>query len=41
MDQAGYVCSGTCKAFITQEQYNGGLTVCGAVYREGIEHKHS
>lgn len=24
-----YVCSGSCGAHITEEQYNGGLTVCG------------
>lgn len=30
MDQAGYICEGTCKAFITEEQFNGGLIACGA-----------
>lgn len=25
-----YVCEGTCEAKITEEQYNSGLTKCGA-----------
>ncbi len=25
-----YVCLGTCQAVITEEQYNNGLTKCGA-----------
>jgi hypothetical protein len=30
MDETVYVCTGTCKAEITQDQYDGGLTKCGA-----------
>ena len=29
-DNTGYVCLGTCQAEITDEQYNEGLTTCGA-----------
>lgn len=25
-----YICNGTCGAVVTEEQYNNGLTVCGA-----------
>ena len=28
--QKTYVCLGTCQAVITEEQYNNGLTKCGA-----------
>lgn len=27
--QKKYMCTGTCKAVITQEQYDNGLTKCG------------
>lgn len=30
MDQAGHICQGTCKAFVTEEEYKGGLIACGA-----------
>jgi len=29
-DQKTYVCTGTCQAVITEEQYKSGLTKCGA-----------
>ena len=29
-NQKTYVCLGTCQAVITEEQYNNGLTKCGA-----------
>lgn len=30
MDEKVYVCTGTCKAEITEEQFKAGLTKCGA-----------
>ena len=30
MNTPVYVCEGTCGAKITEEQFNAGLTVCGA-----------
>ena len=30
MDKAVYVCTGECKAEISQERYDAGLTACGA-----------
>lgn len=30
MDKTVYVCTGTCKAEISEEQYAGGLVKCGA-----------
>jgi hypothetical protein len=27
--KVAYICEGTCKAQITQKQYDGGLTKCG------------
>lgn len=27
--QPAYMCTGTCKAVITKEQYDNGLTTCG------------
>lgn len=30
LDKVVYVCKGTCKAQITQKQYDEGLTKCGA-----------
>lgn len=30
MPQTVYVCTGACQAEITQEQYDAGLTSCGA-----------
>lgn len=29
MDKVVYVCTGSCKAEITEERYNQGLKVCG------------
>ena len=29
MNKIVYVCTGTCKAEISEEQYKGGLTKCG------------
>lgn len=29
MNKPVYVCTGTCKAEISEEQYNGGLVRCG------------
>ena len=29
-DKVKYICEGSCKAEITQEQYDKGLTKCGA-----------
>lgn len=29
MDKAVYICTGTCKAEISEEKYNEGLTKCG------------
>lgn len=30
MNKVVYVCTGSCKAEISEEQYKGGLTKCGA-----------
>lgn len=30
LDQDGYICQGTCQAFVTEEQYKNGITACGA-----------
>ncbi len=30
MDKTVYICVGTCKAEISEEEYKGGLTKCGA-----------
>lgn len=30
MDETVYVCTGTCGAVISQQQYDEGLTQCGA-----------
>ncbi|OGK24219.1 hypothetical protein A3A46_01720 [Candidatus Roizmanbacteria bacterium RIFCSPLOWO2_01_FULL_37_13] len=29
MDKSVYICTGTCKAEISEEEYNKGLTKCG------------
>ena len=29
MDKTVYICTGTCKAEISEEEYKGGLTKCG------------
>ena len=36
MNKIIYICVGTCKAEITEEQYKDGLTKCGG---EGCTHK--
>lgn len=36
MNKTVYICVGTCKAEISEEQYKGGLTKCGT---EGCTHQ--